>query len=102
MNNQFQQRLNHFIIEFTRYIYRLIAMTLPIEAEPSISTHKLGWWVELYTIEPPCLYYFGEFDTQQEAEDSKHGFVQDLLAEGAKEIRSQLQLCQPKRLTVEF
>jgi Domain of unknown function (DUF1816) len=102
MIHKLQQDLDLFLQECIRYLYRLIALFLPHDGHESEPNHKLGWWVEVFTQEPPCLYYFGAFDTLSEAEDSKHGYVQDLIEEGSKGIKFELQMCQPKRLTVDF
>jgi hypothetical protein len=92
--------LNLFIIELTRSLYRLIASNIPDRDSQSELLHGEGWWVEIFTCEPVCLYYFGHFDTSEEAHNSQNGFVEDLMAEGVNDIRTQLRFCQPKRLTV--
>ncbi len=107
MNYTSQEKLNlnfisQFILESIQFVYRLIANNIPIDSSQSESVHAMGWWIEIFTAKPACLYYFGHFDTLEEAQSSQAGFVQDLMAEGADQIKVQLQLCQPKRLTVSF
>jgi hypothetical protein len=70
---------------------------------PSKSNPKteLGWWIEIFSAQPPCLYYFGAFDSAQEAEVLQDGFVQDLIEDGAQGIAVRLQWCQPTEITIE-
>lgn len=61
-----------------------------------------SWWVDVKTAEPACTYYFGPFDTEQEAELAKQGYVDDLQQEGAK-ILSATAIAlatAPEKLTV--
>ncbi|WP_330485377.1 DUF1816 domain-containing protein [Tumidithrix elongata] len=66
----------------------------------SSSPYELGWWLEIFTAQPACIYYFGAFETSQEAEESQAGFVQDLLLEGAQGIATRLRFFQPTKLIV--
>lgn len=61
-----------------------------------------AWWIEVTTDTPRCSYFFGPFASQQEAEASKPGFIEDLQGEGATNIRAQIRQCKPdpKKLTV--
>ena len=45
------------------------------------------WWVEISTGSPKCVYYFGPFVGQAEADSAKRGYVEDLEREGAQQIR---------------
>lgn len=58
------------------------------------------WWVEITTLLPRCVYYFGPFPTNDEAKAAYSGYVQDLNNEGAKGIIIVIQRCQPKELTI--
>lgn len=60
----------------------------------------MAWWVEIKTDSPSCTYYFGPFLNQQEAWDSKGGYIEDLELEGAQGIRAEVKRCKPKELTV--
>ncbi|MGL5033496.1 MAG: DUF1816 domain-containing protein [Microcystaceae cyanobacterium] len=62
----------------------------------------LPWWVEIYTDYPRCLYYFGPFDSQKEAEADQGGFIEDLYQEGAEGLAVQTKQCQPQVLTQEW
>lgn len=100
-DKQEQSFLDHFIAASTQLVFRLIANNVAVNDQAE-SMHQKGWWVEIFTSKPACLYYFGHFATLEEAQKSQDGFVQDLVAEGVGDVKSQLQLCQPKRLTVGF
>ena len=63
---------------------------------------SLPWWVEIATAQPHCLYYFGPFDSADEAKFQQGGYIEDLQAEGATGISIQIKQCQPQALTQEF
>lgn len=58
------------------------------------------WWVEVTTEEPSCIYYFGPFDHQQEAEAASPGYVEDLQNEGAQDIHAIVKRCKPEAITI--
>lgn len=61
-----------------------------------------SWWVEIKTSQPSCTYYFGPFDTEDEAHAMKGGYIEDLELEGAQNICSTVQRCNdPDQLTIE-
>ncbi len=60
-----------------------------------------AWWLEVGTLNPLCIYYFGPFETQQEANTSKHGYLQDLEEENSDIIFACSKFCQPQRLTID-
>lgn len=60
----------------------------------------LAFWVEIVTDNPNCTYYFGPFSTEQEANVSKAGYIEDLEAEGAQEIVVKIKRCKPTNLTI--
>jgi Domain of unknown function (DUF1816) len=92
--------LGKFIAALIQFVYRLIANYIPEDNFLQEFAHKKGWWVEIFSAKPAGLYYFGHFDSQEDAQKSLDGFVQDLVDEGANNLKTQLQFCQPKRLTV--
>jgi hypothetical protein len=69
---------------------------------PSQVDPLLPWWVEISTYTPHCLYYFGPFDSQQEAQENQLGYIQDLEEEGALEIKVEITQTQPTTLTQEL
>jgi Domain of unknown function (DUF1816) len=64
-------------------------------------TSELHWWLEIGTIHPICIYFFGPFEDPSEAESSKEGFSQDLEGENARLVYSRVKLCKPRQLTIE-
>lgn len=62
---------------------------------------ELLWWVEINTVVPLCTYFFGPFDSRQEAQDSRLGYVNDLCQEQARGIVAQVKQCQPTILTID-
>ncbi len=61
----------------------------------------LAWWVEIVTTEPKCLYYFGPFDSYDEALFYQPGYIEDLESESAIGISATIKQCQPEILTRE-
>ena len=59
----------------------------------------LAWWVEVKTSFPTCIYFFGPFLGREEAEVALPGYVEDLKAEQAKNIITNIQRCKPTQLT---
>lgn len=60
----------------------------------------LAWWVEVKTSSPRCIYYFGPFLTEKEAEAAKAGYVEDIENEGAEGVSVLIHRCKPITLTV--
>lgn len=75
----------------------------PSEVRPQVITEPVSgrkWWVEIFTAQPFCLYYFGDFQTFQQARILKQGFKQDLLDEGSTIISLAIKYCSPQQLTI--
>ncbi|MGK7896598.1 MAG: DUF1816 domain-containing protein [Xenococcus sp. (in: cyanobacteria)] len=68
--------------------------TLPADLE---ARH---WWVEIQTDNPRCTYYFGPFETAEQARASQDGYLEDLRQEGARIITVEIKQCQPQELTI--
>ncbi|WP_239005375.1 DUF1816 domain-containing protein [Gloeothece citriformis] len=64
------------------------------------SQEQRKWWVKIVTKYPACTYYFGPFDTVQEAQGSQLDYSQDLQDEGAQITTIKVQKCQPRQLTI--
>lgn len=60
---------------------------------------KLSWWIEIHTSVPLCTYYFGPFDSQEEARASRTGYVNELYQEEARDIVALVKQGQPHKLT---
>ncbi|WP_414587401.1 DUF1816 domain-containing protein [Scytonema sp. PCC 10023] len=59
-----------------------------------------GWWLEIVSSQPCCTYYFGPFESAQQAILDQDGYIEDLVNEGAQGITVQIQWCKPKELTI--
>lgn len=59
-----------------------------------------AFWVEIKTEVPACIYYFGPFLTEQEANEEKQGYWDDLEAEKAQGIQMIVKRCRPTELTI--
>jgi Domain of unknown function (DUF1816) len=59
-----------------------------------------GWWIELRTLHPDYVYYFGPFSSKTEAETLKFGYSKDLESEGSKVISTNVKWCKPSQLTI--
>lgn len=60
-----------------------------------------SWWVEIQTITPQCIYYFGPFETSSEANAAYPSYIEDLDSEGAQGIVVIVRYCrQPEALTI--
>ena len=86
-------------------ILSYLSLKALIEAwkNPSLSSNDAegswGWWIEVQTQSPNCLYYFGPFTSFVEADQAKAGYIDDLAKEGAANISTQIAWCRPERLT---
>lgn len=60
----------------------------------------MDWWVEIISNKPCCIYYFGPFDSVQQATVDQNGYIEDLVNEGAQEITVQIKCCKPNELTI--
>jgi Domain of unknown function (DUF1816) len=76
----------------------LSAIATPSGSDSSINGKC--WWVEVVTVNPRCIYYFGPFQNYQEAQTMRPGYIEDLQAEGAKDIQAIVKYCKPQQLTV--
>jgi hypothetical protein len=63
------------------------------------SSHQQKWWVKIVTQSPCCTYYFGPFESLQEAQHNQTAYFQDIQAEGAQNISLQIEQCKPRYLT---
>ncbi len=61
---------------------------------------EFGWWIEIITANPTCVYYFGAFTYPWEAEWFKRGYMQDLEEEKAEIVSIKVRRCQPQSLTI--
>jgi Domain of unknown function (DUF1816) len=59
-----------------------------------------AWWIEIKTLQPKCIYYFGPFVDQHHASRSISGYVEDLESEFAQGIQTYIKRCKPVELTI--
>ena len=59
-----------------------------------------AWWIEVKTIQPKCIYYFGPFIDRNSANLSISGYVEDLEGESAQGIYTYVKRCKPLELTI--
>jgi hypothetical protein len=60
----------------------------------------LAFWVEIMTETPKCVYYFGPFLTEDEAQEAEPGYVEDIESEGAEGLQVAVKRCKPECLTL--
>jgi hypothetical protein len=60
----------------------------------------LAWWLQVDTLHPICIYYFGPFETQAEAEGAKYAYIHDLKQEKAQILDVKTRFFQPRQLTI--
>jgi Domain of unknown function (DUF1816) len=59
-----------------------------------------AWWIEIKTLQPKCIYYFGPFVDRYHASRSISGYVEDLESEFAQGIQTYIKRCKPVELTI--
>jgi hypothetical protein len=64
------------------------------------NSHRQKWWLKIVTQEPVCTYYFGPFDSSQEAELNQKDYLQDIEEEGAEGISVKIEQGKPQNLTI--
>ena len=64
-----------------------------------IRTSNQPWWVKVRTQGPDCTYYFGPFESKSEAKLLQAGYLEDLMQEGAQNIKLAVERARPKNLT---
>lgn len=62
--------------------------------------NNTAWWAKITTNNPRCTYYFGPFQTHDEAKQAYPGYIEDLDGEGAQGIVVVIERCQPEVLTI--
>lgn len=60
----------------------------------------LAWWIEIVTVSPCCVYYFGPFAIDKQAEFHQRGYLEDLQTESAGVIAVNIKQCKPPKITV--
>jgi hypothetical protein len=77
------------------------ALPTPSVQVLSNSTDKdMAWWVKIVTETPHCTYFFGPFESANEAMHNQSGYVEDLEQEGAMGIGISVLQDRPEALTI--
>ena len=98
-----QNRMNQFMRRINRLGGKILSIELLTPDWESRKTElPLPWWVKILTSQPPCLYYFGPFDSAQEAISAQAGYIEDLEGEQAQGITVHIIQEQPAILTQEY
>ena len=56
----------------------------------------LGWWLEVGTTNPPCINYYGPFESRDKAEAAQRKSAKE-----SQNIYSFSRLCQPRQRTIK-
>ena len=64
------------------------------------SPKNTPWWIEVQTKLPHCTYYFGPFDSLNEAQRNQPGYIEDLVSEKVQGISFKIKQNQPTLLTI--
>jgi Domain of unknown function (DUF1816) len=81
-----------FLGRFQVWVNRLIKILLPERLTQA-------WWLKVKTQSPDCIYYFGPFDSKEEATFLQAGYLEDLIQEGAQNVRLAVEKACPQQLT---
>ncbi len=81
------------MFSFVLFLIYLVVVSL-------LLTNNQKWWVKVDTQVPICTYYFGPFDSVQEAESYHGDYIQDLREEGAQGISYVIEKACPRKLTI--
>ncbi|MBF2055894.1 MAG: DUF1816 domain-containing protein [Cyanobacterium sp. T60_A2020_053] len=60
----------------------------------------LAVWIKVTTDNPRCVYFFGPFLTMKGAREEENGYLEDLLGEGARGIKTEIKRFKPSELTI--
>jgi Domain of unknown function (DUF1816) len=60
-----------------------------------------AWWIEVFTAQPKCTYYFGPFAHMEEAQGAIQDYIEDLESEAAQGIQAEIKRCKPVELTID-
>ncbi len=68
----------------------------------TLSFFGQAWWIEISTVQPRCIYYFGPFTDAMGAELAAPGYIKDLENESARGIKTRVKRGKPNQLTIDF
>jgi hypothetical protein len=97
-----RNRSMHFNHERTSQGCDSCRVFTPVDNLYSDQHGDLGWWIEVFTAHPACIYYFGVFENSKTAEAALPGFIDDLLDEGARGLVSRIDFHTPSEFTIDM
>lgn len=79
-------------------------MLLTLRQECSMNQSQKGanYWIRIVTNNPDYVYYFGSFESYEEAQCCVRGYIQDLKEEGSKIVFFDITRYQPKQLNLSL
>lgn len=84
---------------FGLYLLGMYVAAFWILTQP-MGARSRQWWVEVDTDLPKRTYYFGPYESKDEASHNTKGYIKDLEKKGAKNISIKIQEgSQPSQLT---
>ena len=85
---------------FGLYLFAMYVAAFWILTQPTGGSRGREWWVEVDTDSPKRTYYFGPYESKDEASNNTTGYIKDLEKKGAKKISINIkQGRQPSQLT---
>lgn len=72
------------------------SQAFPLNAEDQVSP----WWIEVRTYQPACTYFFGPFDSRNEAIWHQSGFLEDIQEEQPMGMMINIHQAEPDQLTL--
>ena len=75
-------------------------INLPLKLHSFINQNQNFWWIKITTTIPRCIYFFGPFDSSNEAKQQRFGYIDDLVQEKAFGITVEIKKCNPTFLTI--
>lgn len=67
----------------------------------NVENQELAWWIEVRTYQPACTYFFGPFESRNEAIWNQSGYLEDIQAEQPMGIMTNISQTQPEQLTID-
>ena len=67
-----------------------------------VKDEDLGWWIEIFTAHPACIYYFGVFEDTETAAAALSEFTEDLLNKDITGLAARIHFHSPHELTVDL
>ncbi|PSN19415.1 hypothetical protein C7271_07410 [filamentous cyanobacterium CCP5] len=77
----------------------MVAFSSQLSA-PDRGNQDLSWWIKVTTYQPACTYFFGPFESRNEAIWHQPGFLEDLQAEQPMGLMVDFFRGEPEALTI--